>query len=49
MTDGLTRPEAAALLWATRRGRRYCRYLPLFCLIGLTSGAHEAATLPILR
>ncbi len=43
----LTRPEAAALLWAARRDTRCRLYLPLFCLIGLYTGARKEAILSL--
>ncbi len=43
----LTRDEAAALLRATRRDPRCRLYLPLFCLIGLYTGARKEAILSL--
>ena len=43
----LTRPEAAALLRAARRDKRCRLYLPLFCLVGLYTGARKQAILSL--
>lgn len=43
----LTRPEAAALLWAARQEKRCRLYLPLFILIGLYTGARKEAILSL--